>query len=110
MRNRLIKPSTVFFLCIISFEVLIYPHKVFCQPNPEATSTQASPEDTGVAGTKSEDKVTDYVNKETNYLEMGIADLREGNYEEAVEELRKVRSQSPDSSLAAYYLGVAYKK
>ncbi|MBI2413606.1 MAG: tetratricopeptide repeat protein [Deltaproteobacteria bacterium] len=43
-------------------------------------------------------------------LNPGIADLKDGDYEEAVEFFKSVREKDPDSSLAAYYLGLAYVK
>ena len=45
-----------------------------------------------------------------DYLQRGITDLTEGNYEEAVEDFTKARERDPDSAIAAYYLGSAYKK
>ncbi|MBI3815209.1 MAG: tetratricopeptide repeat protein [Nitrospinae bacterium] len=48
--------------------------------------------------------------KQVNYLQQGIANLKEENYEEAVEDFKKVREENPDSSIAAYLLGLAYKK
>ncbi|MBI3599437.1 MAG: tetratricopeptide repeat protein, partial [Nitrospinae bacterium] len=45
-----------------------------------------------------------------DYLTKGIANLKEENYEEAVEDFKKVREENPDSSTAAYLLGLAYKK
>lgn len=47
---------------------------------------------------------------ETLDLQPGIADLKEGNYEEAVQFFSSARKKAPDSSLAAYYLGLAYVK
>lgn len=43
-------------------------------------------------------------------LTPGIVDLKEGNYEEAVEFFKSIREKDPVSSLAAYYLGLAYVK
>jgi tetratricopeptide (TPR) repeat protein len=43
-------------------------------------------------------------------LRAGIENLRQENYEEAIEDLEQARSLMPSSSRAAYYLGVAYKK
>ena len=119
--NRRINLVTIFLLCIL-LKLFIYTGNVFSQSEPSGTSTdnkEAGTEDVQVPsdvpvdmreGVKAEEKVIDYVNIEIDYLESGIASLREGNYEEAVQELRMARSQSPESSLAAYYLGVSYKK
>ncbi|MBI5748218.1 MAG: tetratricopeptide repeat protein [Nitrospinae bacterium] len=43
-------------------------------------------------------------------LKQGIFNLKEENYEEAVEDFKKARELNPDSSITAYYLGIAYKK
>src|SRR3990167_6740383 len=43
-------------------------------------------------------------------LNQGIADLKAENYEEAVANLTKARKNDPSSSIAAYYLGLAYKQ
>ncbi|MBI5971370.1 MAG: tetratricopeptide repeat protein [Deltaproteobacteria bacterium] len=40
----------------------------------------------------------------------GIANLKEENYEEAIEDFKRAREEAPLSSIAAYHLGVAYKK
>jgi tetratricopeptide (TPR) repeat protein len=45
-----------------------------------------------------------------DFLKEGIEQYREENYEEAVEVLLKAREQNPNSSLAAFYLGLAYKQ
>ncbi|MEK6532150.1 MAG: tetratricopeptide repeat protein [Deltaproteobacteria bacterium] len=50
------------------------------------------------------------VQKAVGLLEAGIANIKEENFEEAVEDLKKARSMEPSSSIAAYYLGIAYKK
>ena len=42
-------------------------------------------------------------------LEKGIWHYKHENYEEAVKLLKGARSKDPDSSLAAYYLGITYK-
>ena len=119
--NRRINLVTIFFLCIL-LTPFIYSGNVFSQSELSGSATdnkEAGTEDVQVPsdvpvdmreGVKAEEKVIDYVNIEIDYLESGIASLREGNYEEAVQELRMARSQSPESSLAAYYLGVSYKK
>ena len=43
-------------------------------------------------------------------LEEGIKQYQNENYEEAIEILEKVRSREPESSLAAFFLGMAYKQ
>ncbi|MGD1154161.1 MAG: tetratricopeptide repeat protein [Syntrophales bacterium] len=43
-------------------------------------------------------------------LEAGIQQYREDNYEEAIEILTQVRGNDQKSSMAAYFLGLAYKK
>ncbi len=45
-----------------------------------------------------------------NSLENGISEFKAENYEEAVELLKQARAQQPDSSLPAFYLGLAYKQ
>ena len=119
--NRRINLVTIFLLCIL-LKLFIYTGNVFSQSELSGSATdnkEAGTEDVQVPsdvpvdmreGVKAEEKVIDYVNIEIDYLESGIASLREGNYEEAVQELRMARSQSPESSLAAYYLGVSFKK
>ena len=47
---------------------------------------------------------------QSSHLKQGIADLKEENYEEAIEDFKKARELDPTSSIAAYYLGIAYKK
>jgi tetratricopeptide (TPR) repeat protein len=47
---------------------------------------------------------------EKDFLEKGIAQYKEENYEEAIGILKKAREENPDSSTAAYYLGLAYKQ
>src|SRR4030067_2608322 len=48
--------------------------------------------------------------QQADYLKQGAANLKEENYEEAVDDLKKAREVDPNSSIAAFYLGVAYKK
>lgn len=48
--------------------------------------------------------------QETNLLEDGIEQYKEENYEEAAEILTKVRRQDPQSSPAAFFLGLTYKQ
>lgn len=48
--------------------------------------------------------------KQPDELKQGIANLKEENYEEAVEDFKKARELNPDSSITAYYLGIVYKK
>ena len=46
----------------------------------------------------------------TALLDDGIKQYQNENYEEAIEILEKVRSRDPESSLAAFFLGMAYKQ
>ena len=50
-----------------------------------------------------------HAQEENPDLQRGIADLRQGNYEEALESFLKVSGDEPKSSVAAYFLGVTYK-
>lgn len=43
-------------------------------------------------------------------LEKGIGQYKHENYDEALMTLQKAREENPQSSLAAYYLGLAYKQ
>lgn len=43
-------------------------------------------------------------------LEQGIKQYQAENYEEAIDILEKVRAEDPKSSLAAFFLGMAYKQ
>ncbi|HPK54434.1 MAG TPA: tetratricopeptide repeat protein [Smithellaceae bacterium] len=43
-------------------------------------------------------------------LDDGIKQYQEENYEEAIEVLEKLQTKGPQSSLAAYFLGMAYKQ
>ncbi len=45
-----------------------------------------------------------------NFLEKGISEYRSENYEEALELLIKAREQQPQSSEAAFYLGMTHKQ
>jgi len=47
---------------------------------------------------------------QTITLEEGIRQYRAENYEEAIEVLLKVRKADPSSSMAAFFLGMAYKQ
>ena len=47
---------------------------------------------------------------EQSFLEKGISQYKEENFEEAIEILKKAREKDPDSSSAAYFLGLAYKQ
>lgn len=47
---------------------------------------------------------------ESPSLEEGISLYRQENYDEALPLLQKARRENPSSSLAAYYLGITYKK
>jgi len=51
----------------------------------------------------------DYGEAERN-MRSGVENLRQENYEEAIEDLEAVRAALPGSSMAAYYLGIAYKR
>jgi tetratricopeptide (TPR) repeat protein len=46
----------------------------------------------------------------TPTLELGIGQYKHENYDEALITLKKAREENPDSSLAAYYLGLTYKQ
>ena len=43
-------------------------------------------------------------------MKQGIANLKEENYEEAVEDFKRYREIDPRSPIGAYYMGIAYKK
>ncbi len=45
-----------------------------------------------------------------NTLEQGISQYKAENYEEAFALFQKARQEQPESSVAAFYLGLAYKK
>lgn len=44
------------------------------------------------------------------YLREGLAQYKQENYEEAIVALQKARAEEPKSSVAAFYLGLAYKQ
>jgi len=46
----------------------------------------------------------------SDYLEQGISQYRRENYEEAIELLKRAREEDRTSSLAAFFLGLAYKQ
>ena len=48
--------------------------------------------------------------QEFPYLQEGISEYRQENYEEAIEVLKKAREEDPKSSVAAFFLGPAYKQ
>ncbi len=48
--------------------------------------------------------------QEPDLLKEGIKEYKAENYEEAAEILKKVRKQNPKSSVAAFFLGLAYKQ
>lgn len=50
------------------------------------------------------------INAAENFLDRGISEYKAENFEEALELLIKAREQQPDSSLAAFYLGMTYKQ
>lgn len=43
-------------------------------------------------------------------IAQGMADLKEENLEEALDDFKRARAEAPDSSVAAYFLGVAFKR
>ncbi len=45
-----------------------------------------------------------------NFLDKGIGEFKAENYEEAIQFLIKAREQEPESSMAAYYLGMTYNQ
>ncbi len=47
---------------------------------------------------------------EGSLLQEGIRQYREENFEEAIEILKKAREKEPESSTAAFFLGMAYKQ
>ncbi len=47
---------------------------------------------------------------EDGLIEKGLAEIKKDNYEEAVDYFSRARAQDPRSSLAAFYLGLAYKQ
>ena len=48
--------------------------------------------------------------KAESSLEQGIVQYRTENFEEAMALLKKARAEQPESSIAAFYLGMAYKQ
>lgn len=46
----------------------------------------------------------------SNHLISGTVNLKEENLEEALEDFKAARLETPDSSVAAYFLGITYKK
>ena len=73
--------SLVYFVPLVSF--LLFPPKTYSE---------------------------EIIPQQADYLKQGAANLKEENYEEAVDDLKKAREVDPNSSIAAFYLGVAYKK
>lgn len=51
-----------------------------------------------------------YAQQVNRLLKQGIANYRAENYDEALEIFKKIRKSDPTSSLAAYYLGLTYKR
>lgn len=101
---RIIKKGIILLLCTLTIS-LISSKRVFSENQPTASDNSV------------EEKVTDDVTSDTNYIKgeidyiaRGTDCLKEGDYEEAVEDLKKAREKDPGSSVAAFYLGVAYKK
>jgi tetratricopeptide (TPR) repeat protein len=54
--------------------------------------------------------VISFAQESGSKLERGIWDYKHENYEEALELLKAAREDDANSSLAAYYLGITYKK
>ena len=48
------------------------------------------------------------LNAAESFLDKGISEFKAENYEEAIQFLIKAREQQPESSMAAYYLGMTY--
>jgi len=44
------------------------------------------------------------------YVQEGISQCRQENYEEAIEVLKRAREEDPKSSVAAFFLGLACKQ
>lgn len=114
--KRISPLSSVFFFLIISF--LIFSGNTFSEttpemqgettslPSEETVSTPLSPEQVEVKAEPQTETIAD----KPDYLKQGTANLKDENYEEAVDDLKKAREDDPNSSIAAFYLGVAYKK
>lgn len=99
--------SIVFFFLIIS--LLISSGKTYSETTPErqeGASTPPSPEQAEVKAEFPPETVAE----KPDYLKQGTANLKDENYEEAVDDLKKAREDDPNSSIAAFYLGIAYKK
>jgi tetratricopeptide (TPR) repeat protein len=77
--------------------ILLAAALVFAYP-PYARSETSSPQ-----SPQSDEGVSAFIRR-------GTARLKEGRYEEAVEEFRTARRRDPGSSMAAYMLGLAYLK
>lgn len=100
---RIINKGIILFCTLTIF--LICSKRVFSEIQPAASDNRVEE--------KVIDDVTsdvDYVPGEIDYVTRGADSLKEGNYEEAVEDFKKAREKDPKSSVAAFYLGVAYKK
>lgn len=105
--KRISPLSSVFFFLIIS--LLISSGKTYSETTPErqeGASTPPSPEQVEVKAELPPETVAE----KPDYLKQGTANLKDENYEEAVEDLKKAREHDPKSSVAAFYLGAAYKK
>jgi tetratricopeptide (TPR) repeat protein len=50
------------------------------------------------------------LNAAESFLDKGISEFKAENYEEALQFLIKAREQQPESSMAAYYLGMTYNQ
>src|SRR3972149_3362541 len=109
-QKRIIKAGTISIFCTF-YIFLIFSESVFSEnlPAPMLPAKQEKPlvEEKVIDYVKSE---ANYVKEEADYIAIGSDNLREGNYEEAVEDFKNARERDPKSSIAAYYLGIAYKK
>ncbi|MBI4746115.1 MAG: tetratricopeptide repeat protein [Deltaproteobacteria bacterium] len=111
--------SRIFFLVIL---LLIHSGKTFSettpdiQPQIQGEATPAPSKETippVPSAEQAEVKAElppETVAEKPDYLKQGTANLKEENYEEAVDLLKRARELDPESSVAAFYLGVAYKK
>ncbi len=114
--KRISPLSSVFFFLIISF--LIFSGNAFSETTPETQGeTTSSPSEETVSTPPFPEQVevkaesqTETIAEKPDYLKQGIANLKDENYEEAIDDLKKARDHDPKSSVAAFYLGAAYKK
>lgn len=73
-------------------------------PQPAALESQAPVSQTP------ESKASQSLVTPSNNLKRGIENLKDENLEEALEGFKAARDEAPDSSVAAYFLGITYKK